>query len=181
MKLPIETQRLILRKFKKADLHAFVAYRKHPDVARLQTWDESYSLKEAKAFLDYQDKTQPDQPDTWLQLALEHKQTGELLGDIAVHTLEDIRQVEIGYTLAPENWGNGYMTEALEKMLEVFFGEMHKHRLTATTDPRNASSISLLKRLGFRQEAHFVKSMWFKGEWVDDVVFALLRDEWLKR
>jgi RimJ/RimL family protein N-acetyltransferase len=29
-----------------------------------------------------------------------------------------------------------------------------------------------------RQEAHFRKSLWFKGEWVDDVVFAVLASEW---
>ena len=29
-----------------------------------------------------------------------------------------------------------------------------------------------------REEAHFVESLWFKGEWVDDVIFAILASEW---
>jgi RimJ/RimL family protein N-acetyltransferase len=32
-----------------------------------------------------------------------------------------------------------------------------------------------------RREAHFHKSMWFKGEWVDDVVFGILESEWKSR
>ena len=35
-----------------------------------------------------------------------------------------------------------------------------------------------MKRLGMRQEAHFKESLWFKGEWADDVVFAILAREW---
>jgi RimJ/RimL family protein N-acetyltransferase len=54
------------------------------------------------------------------------------------------------------------------------------HRLSATADPRNLASVKLLERLGFRKEAHFVKSLWFKGEWADDVVYGLLREEWKK-
>jgi RimJ/RimL family protein N-acetyltransferase len=38
--------------------------------------------------------------------------------------------------------------------------------------------MKLLQRVGMRQEAHFVKSLWFRGEWVDDVIFAILSSEW---
>jgi len=42
-------------------------------------------------------------------------------------------------------------------------------------------SIALLKRVGMRQEAHFCKSLWFKGDWADDAVFAILASEWSSR
>ncbi len=51
--------------------------------------------------------------------------------------------------------------------------------LFASTDPQNHASHKLLRTLGFRQEAHFRQSLWFKGVWVDDVVFGLLRGEWV--
>jgi RimJ/RimL family protein N-acetyltransferase len=48
----------------------------------------------------------------------------------------------------------------------------------ASTDPRNLRAIALLHRLGFRKEAHCIESLWFKGEWADDLIFAILRREW---
>ena len=45
-------------------------------------------------------------------------------------------------------------------------------------DPRNEPSVALLERVGMRKEAHFRKSLWFKGEWVDDMVLAILKSEW---
>ena len=181
LELPLESERLRLRRFTEADLADFVRYRRQPEVARLQLWDEDYSLKDAQAFLAAQQMAKLGQPGSRVQLAIEHKKTNELLGDVFVHTLSDVRQLEIGYTLALEHQGKGYMSEALTAFLDTWFEDDTHHRVQATTDPRNVGSIRLLEHLNFRQEAHFVKSMWFKGAWADDLVFALLRDEWLGR
>jgi RimJ/RimL family protein N-acetyltransferase len=40
--------------------------------------------------------------------------------------------------------------------------------------------MALLQAVGMRQEAHFRESLWFHGEWADDVVFAMLAGEWLE-
>ena len=181
LELPLESNRLLLRRFTEADLVDFVRYRRQPEVARLQLWDEDYSLEDAQAFLAAQRTAELGQPDSRVQLAVESKETKELLGDVYVHTLSDARQLEIGYTLALEHQGKGYMSEALSAVLDAWFENDTHHRVQATTDPRNVGSVRLLERLNFRQEAHFVKNMWFKGAWADDLVFALLRDEWLGR
>lgn len=180
IKLPLESKRLRLRRFTRADLEMFVAYRAQPEVARLQLWD-SYTLEDAQAFLEVQKTQMLGQPDSRVQLAVESKETGHLLGDLYVHTLSDPRQLELGYTLALEQQGKGYMTEAVTTFLDAWFADPNHHRVQATTDPRNLGSIALLERLNFRREAHFVKSMWFKGAWADDLVYAILRCEWLLR
>jgi RimJ/RimL family protein N-acetyltransferase len=46
-------------------------------------------------------------------------------------------------------------------------------------DPRNERSLALLERVGMRREAHFVESLWFKGAWADDIVYAILQREFL--
>jgi len=51
--------------------------------------------------------------------------------------------------------------------------------LIGSVDPRNTASMALCRSLGLRQEAHHVESYRFRGEWVDDVIFALLAREWL--
>jgi RimJ/RimL family protein N-acetyltransferase len=47
----------------------------------------------------------------------------------------------------------------------------------AQLDPRNDASIAL----GMREEAHFVEDLWFKGDWGDTVVYAILDREWRPR
>ena len=46
-------------------------------------------------------------------------------------------------------------------------------------EPRNAPSFALLERVGMRREAQFVESLWFKGAWADDVIYAMLRREYV--
>lgn len=93
----------------------------------------------------------------------------------------DSLQFEIGFTL---NWlqhGKGFAAEALTETLNFLFLELDKHRVTASIDPRNEKSIKLVERLGFRKEAHFRKSLLINNEWVDDLVYAMLKDDWLEK
>jgi RimJ/RimL family protein N-acetyltransferase len=55
------------------------------------------------------------------------------------------------------------------------------HRVVAQMDARNHASERLASRLGMRREAHFRSNEWFKGEWGDLVIYAILADEWHAR
>ncbi|MEH2142446.1 GNAT family N-acetyltransferase [Nostoc sp.] len=55
--------------------------------------------------------------------------------------------------------------------------EHNLHRVRANCDQANIASTKLLERFGIRREGD-VKSLWFKGDWVDELWFAILRDEW---
>ena len=84
---------------------------------------------------------------------------------------------EIGWSLHPDFEGQGYASESARAMLEYAFGTLGLHRVTAELDPRNTASIALCKRLGMREEAYFREHMWFKGEWGDTGVYAVLASE----
>jgi aminoglycoside 6'-N-acetyltransferase len=84
-------------------------------------------------------------------------------------------------TLATSARGRGYASEAVAWLLDYLFSERGKHRVTADCDVRNDEVVALLDRLGMRREAHHLQSAWWKGEWVDEYVYAILADEWLKR
>jgi len=171
------TPRVVLRPLRDRDAERVHAYRADPEVARYQSW-ETQSLDEVRAFIAEHGELNCDEAG-WYQLAIAERSSDQLLGDIGVHILEsDVRQVELGFTLAPGAQGQGYGAEAVRAMLGHLFGERDKHRVIASTDPRNARSIALLRRVGFRLEAHHLDSLWFKGGWVDDMIFALLRREW---
>jgi RimJ/RimL family protein N-acetyltransferase len=84
----------------------------------------------------------------------------------------------IGWTLHPDHVGNGYMTEAAGAVLKLAFRELGLHRVSAELDPRNRSSAALCERLAMGQEAVFREDLWFKGEWGDTAVFAIIDRDW---
>lgn len=175
----IETDRLLLRRFQSEDLQCFVDYRTNPLVYRYQSegW-ESYTLAHGKRFVEEQMLQQPGQRDTWFQIAIVLKETNQLIGDCGIHTLEDERQAEIGYSLSPVHQHKGYALEAVQAVLSYLFKELDVHRIIANTDTRNVGSVSLLERAGFRREAHFLQSYWYRGEYTDEYQYAMLRKEW---
>lgn len=175
----IETQRLMLRKFKESDAVAFFEYRTNPQVALYQGegWID-YKLEQALEFAKEQMNFKPGIPNTWFQIAIELKCTGELIGDIGLHTLEDINQVEIGFTLNPMYQNKGYGIEAVKCLIGYIFNVLNKHRVIAIADVRNQNSTKLLEKIGMRKEGHFIKNAWNKGEYTDEYLFAMLKEEW---
>jgi len=177
----ITTSRLMLSPLHAGDADTMLIYRADPEVGRYQGWEPA-TLEDVQHFIEQMQTVSFDTPGTWYQLAVRLRESRELIGDLGVHFPGDREhQVEIGFTIAPVHQGNGYATEAVTGLLDHLLLTMRKHRVFASVDPRNEPSLALLERIGFRREAHFRKSLWFKGEWVDDVVYGLLKSEWVER
>lgn len=172
------TSRLVLRRLTLSDAPTLFRIRSHPAITHFQIW-EPPDVDEVVAFIEQQMALDLEVPETWFQLAITIKESGFLVGDCGLHFFErDPHQVEIGFNLAPDHQGNGYAFEALTAVLDFLFNGLDKHRVFASTDPRNKPAIKLLRSIGMRQEAHFKESYWFKGEWTDDLIFAILQREW---
>ena len=176
----LETERLILRKFEESDAETFHEYRTNPQVALYQGegWVD-YTLEQASKFVQEQMNFDPGIPDTWFQIAVELKDGGKLIGDLAIHTLpQDSNQIEIGFTLNPLYQKKGFGIEAVRCLLGYLFTVLNIHRVVAISDVRNSSSIRLIEKIGMRKERYFIKSAWNKGEYTDEYLFALLKEEW---
>jgi RimJ/RimL family protein N-acetyltransferase len=177
----LHTSRLTLRQLREGDEAAVCAYRALPEVARYQSW-EAFALTDAERLIAGQVGIAPNMPGTWLQLAVVETATGTLIGDCGLYFRPDEpRQMELGVTFAPSHQHRGLATEALERVLRYAFDVLGKHRVSAVTDAENIAATALFRRLGFRQEGHSLESVWFKGAWGSEYLFALLRREWLER
>jgi aminoglycoside 6'-N-acetyltransferase len=171
------TERLLLRPFRAADAPVLSAYRSDPGVARYQGWDAPFPLDAAHAFVAGLDGRDP-RAEGWFQYAVERRADGVLLGDVGVNRHDEGRQAEIGFTLAPEHQGQGYAAEAVRRVVHHLLAEEGLHRVHACVDARNGRSARLLERLGFRREGLELQSQWWKGEWTDDLRYAVLASEW---
>jgi len=177
----IDTERMSLTPLLVADAPEVFRYRTDPEVCRYQSW-MPVSVEEVASFIDGLRSVSFDTPDAWLQLGIRLRDPAALVGDVGIRSPSGMaHQAEIGVTVAPEHQRRGVATEAVSGVLGYLFGRLGKHRVFASVDPRNRPSVALLERVGMRREAHFRESLWFKGEWVDDLVFAILESEWRGR
>jgi RimJ/RimL family protein N-acetyltransferase len=174
--LPLESPRLVLRRFVAADVPALVAYRNDPEVARYQSW-EAFGVEEAAAIVD--NEREPLTPGEWFQIAFALRGSGALVGDcgLKVHESEP-RHATIGITVAPAYQGRGLASEGLSCLFDHLFTKTELQRVVADADPENVPAWSLLERLGMRREGHLRESLWFKGRWADEYLYAIRREEW---
>ena len=174
----ISSRRLSLKVLKLSDSTSMFKYRSNPIVSLYQNW-KPRTIDDVVDFISKLPDV-PNIPDTWYQLGIFIKENNKLIGDLGIHFIDNL-QVEIGFTLSLEYQGKGLATEAVVEVINYLLSDLKKHRIVASVDPRNIKSMALLKGIGMREEAHFRKSIWLNEQWSDDVVFAILDEEWTTR
>jgi RimJ/RimL family protein N-acetyltransferase len=179
---PVRTGRLLLRPYAVTDVDALYSYQRLPEVHR-------YLYTEARSRSEIEDLvarragagalTEPGQA---LTLVAELSETGELVGDCVLfwHSKEH-QQGEVGYVINPAYHGRGLATEVVGALLRLGFEGLCLHRITGRLDARNIASARVLERAGLRREAHLVENEFVKGEWTDELIYAILRSEWKAR
>jgi ribosomal-protein-alanine N-acetyltransferase len=88
------------------------------------------------------------------------------------------RQLEIGYSLLPNERGKGYCSEAVKIMVDYLFLSKDIKRIQAQTDPRNIASQKVLEKAGFKKEGILRGTFFVQGKWTDSCVYSILREEW---
>ncbi|HHF3067902.1 TPA: GNAT family N-acetyltransferase [Vibrio diabolicus] len=174
----IETKRLIIRDMTPNDEDAFVAMSQDAKYQRF--YDESdcdpNKYRELTRLFIAQASEKPRKS---YQLAVERKVSGEFVGTVCLR-LEDNQQASMGCAFSRVSQGNKLSHEAALALADFGFSELGVHRIYAETISKNLPAIKLCKSLGMRQEAHFREHRFFKGQWWDTVVLAVLRAEWGK-
>jgi RimJ/RimL family protein N-acetyltransferase len=183
---PIRTDRLVLRLMTTGDIDDIFAYQSRDDVCRYLLYEPRTREVVASKVAEHALATTLAADGDYLQLALElpaaEGGAARVIGDsyFTISSAEHSRG-EIGWTLHPDFWGQGFAHEAASAVLELAFDSLGLHRVVAELDPRNAGSIALCLRLGLREEAFFHEDMMFKGDWADTGVYAILAEEWHER
>ena len=178
---PIATERLLLRPLDPdIDVDAVYAYQSREDVCRYIPYSPRSRDEVAARLADPErNRTTIEKEGDYLSVGVEVRATRDVVGDvILIYRSEEHRTGEIGYVISPEHAGNGYATEASRALLKLAFDDLELHRVIGRIDARNDASAAVLRRLGMRQEAVLVENEWFKGEWTNEVDFAILEHEW---
>ena len=175
--LQLATARLLLRPLTTADSAAVFAMGSDPEVMRYGSelpWSDP-AMAEARI----QRSLNAMQAGEYLTLAIVRQEDGAVIGECGLYcwSLQN-RRAELGYRLRSDCWGSGYMQEALTALLDWAVLEAALHRVEADTDPANAASIRLLKKLGFMQEGILRERWIIGGRLFDTAMFGLLTRHW---
>ncbi len=173
----IETERLLLRPIATKDNEQVFSYRSDTETNKYQGFIPK-TLREVDDFIE-KNPVEFNQPESWFQLVIIDKSSNEIVGDLGVHFIgKDGFQCELGCTIRKKSQGKGFATQAMKITIDYLFNSLNKHRIIGSVDPNNIASIRLLERLDFRKEAHFKESLLIGGDWVDDIVYGMLKSEW---
>ncbi|HOJ10127.1 MAG TPA: GNAT family N-acetyltransferase [Clostridiales bacterium] len=83
----------------------------------------------------------------------------------------------LGYKLDKDEVNKGYMTEAIQKGIEIIFNEFGLHRIEANIMPKNKRSLRVVEKLGFYNEGLAYKYLKINGKWEDHIHMVLLNDK----
>lgn len=173
----METDRLIIRRFKESDWNDLYDYLSKEDVVKYEPYgvfDEEESKKEAKRRVT--------DSSFW---AVCLKENNKVIGNIYFMQQEpkDFMTWEIGYVFNSDYHGYGYATEASKRIMKYGFEEKGAHRIIAMCNPENIASWRLMERLSMRKEGHFKKRAFFERTsegnpiWHDAYEYGILEEE----
>ena len=170
----LNTPRLKLRKLTMRDAPDIYRYSRDPEVARHVLWDAHRSIGDSRAYLRYMlRRYRSHEPASW---GIEHRESGRVIGTIGfMWVQEDNAAAEVGYSLAREFWGHGYMTEALAAVIQYGFDDMELNRIEAQHETTNPASGAVMRKCHMQHEGTLRGRLFNKGRYVDVELYAILR------
>jgi RimJ/RimL family protein N-acetyltransferase len=175
---PLRAGSVVLREWRESDAPAIANACSHASVVRfLVSLPSPYTEDDARSWLASQEASRL--AGTSLEMAVADAATDGMLGSLATRLNQRTLTANIGYWLALEAQGHGYMTTAVRLMCDWLFETVGVGRIELTTDPENYASQRVAQRCGFQQEgrlrAHLLHL--HAGERRDSLMWSLLPGE----
>ena len=176
---PIKTERLFLRPLQLTDLDDLFTYYSREIVTRFLYIDPKTKKEMEEALQTKVNHTFLQEKGDKFTLAVVLSDENRVIGEVSLFLqAPEHNSAEIGYVFNPEYKGHGYASEAAAMMLKIGFEHYKFHRIFARCDARNIASYKVMEHLGMRREAHLIKNEFIKGEWTDELEYAILQEEW---
>lgn len=176
----LETERLILREMKSNDKEDIFQSFSDENVTKYFSMNPFTSVKDSEKIIKRaQDLFEQGKGIQW---GIVTKEGSNLIGTCGFETWrKESFRGEIGYDLRQSHWGKGFMSEALQAIIQYGFEHMGLNRIEATTRSDNTRSINMLYRLGFKMEGILRERVYWEGTFYDQVFVSLLKKEWIQR
>ncbi|WP_191566602.1 GNAT family N-acetyltransferase [Metabacillus idriensis] len=175
----IETERLRLRNIEQKDAQSIFQYFSQQEVTKFYGMDSFKTIEDAENLIhSFQLGFQSNKMIRW-GIAL--KDTDELIGTCGFHSIsKKYKRAEVGYEVSNQQWGKGFVQEALKAIFTFGFQDMGFIRIGAVVMIENKPSRKVLEKLGFNEEG-ILRNYIIQNEIPYDVIMhSLLKEEWIK-
>ena len=177
----IETERLILRKFKETDFADVHSYASCVENIIYMLWGPN-TEEETREFIRRCIESAEKNPIKIYPYAAELKSSGKMIGACECHIGDSGICAELGWILHRDYWNKGYCTEMGTALMNFAFEELNVRRIIAYCDAENIGSYRVMEKLGMRREGLFIESRpgnkLSAEKYDDEMAYAILKSEW---
>ncbi|MDQ5940511.1 MAG: hypothetical protein QG632_237 [Candidatus Dependentiae bacterium] len=149
----LETERLILRTWREADIEPYLAINQDPKVFE---WGLGIPMARERVETFIADMNKGFATDRFSAFAVEEKSSGNLIGYVGLCRVpwesHFTPAIEIGWRLASSSWGKGYATEAARAVLQYGFEVLKLDEVVSFTSPLNVRSQRVMEKIGMTRD-----------------------------
>ena len=174
----IRTEKLILRPYTFEDIDVVHSFLCDFENAKYLLW-KTESLDQTRRQIETAIEQAGKQPITKYFFAIELSKNNKMIGGCSIELDMQANEAEVGWVILKDNWGRGLGTLIARALIEFGFSELKLRRIYAVCDSENIASYRVMEKSGMRKEGHFVKSRLSRGEYKDELYYAILREEWV--
>lgn len=172
----IETERLLLRKITLNDASDMFEYASNPEVSEYTMWSTHTSIEDTKYFL--KSLTKMYKRRELVDWGIVHKAEKKFIGTCGfVEWSMTHSRAEIGYALSARYWREGYMSEAVNAIIEFGFREMLLNRIVGRCEVNNIASARVMEKVGMQLEGILRQQLFVKGRYWDLKIYSILRED----
>ena len=161
-----------LRHWNIEDAESLVENANNFEIARFMSdaFPYPYTIENANNFIAFAIK---DEPIHIFAIEID----GKAVGGIGIHPQADImkKNAELGYWLGEKYWGKGIISRAIREIIPFAFKTYDITRIYARPFGNNVASQKVLEKAGFKLEARIKENIFKNGEYLDELVYAIRR------
>src|SRR3712207_6486882 len=178
--IQIETNRLILRKFKVTDsMDMFKNWGSDTNVNKYLSWPTHKNIKDAENIINLW-MSQYEDNSTYIWV-IELKDISETIGTISIVNLDNVNEsCEAGYCLSSKYWNKGITTEAFKAIIKFLFEEVGINRICAKHDINNVASGKVMRKCGMVYEGTLREVQFRNNKFCSLAVYSILKKEWFR-
>ena len=179
--IPIETERLILRRFELADAEAiFYNWASDAEVTKFLMWPPHKTIDDSLDWCVFNINAYTDK--SYYSWVIVPKSIGEPIGSISVVKMDDkISMMHIGYCIGKQWWHQGYTSEALNGVVKFLFEQVGVNRIESRHDPRNPNSGKVMQKAGLVYEGLHRQADWNNQGICSAAMYALLAEDYFSK
>jgi ribosomal-protein-alanine N-acetyltransferase len=171
----IETERLVLRGYEPTDAPGILRYASDPEVTPFMAWDPCRNLDDVNGFLNGAVAPHYEACELDYALALRTAPDAIIGGLGACWDSRAQRVIHLGYILAKEHWGKGYMPEAVRALVRHAFETTDVQRIFAPIFAENVKSRRAAEKAGLSFEGVLRSNVEHQGRRWDQAIYAVVR------